>query len=186
MSVFEFAGHTLDLEQGRLRGAAGDITLRPKALSLLIYLVRHAGRVIGKDELLQALWPNTFVTEELLSQCLKDVRRALGPDAEGLIRTIPRRGYVLDETRVCVSTLREVPSPVPSERPSIAVLPFESTNPDQDWFVDGIAEDITIALARSRKLRVISKSYSFAFKGRAFHGGKSHSSFAFVISWRAA
>lgn len=175
MSVFEFAGHRLDLRQGRLRNGAGDVTLRAKSLALLTYLVRNPGRVIGKEELIGAVWPNTFVSDESLSQCLKDIRSTLGPAAEGFIRTVPRRGYVLDEERLRSvdadgQTSAALPDQAHAERPSIAVLPFETAGPDQAWFSDGIAEDITTALAKSRRLRVVSKNYSFAFKGRALRG----------------
>ncbi|MBN9072198.1 MAG: winged helix-turn-helix domain-containing protein [Rhizobiales bacterium] len=175
MAVFEFAGHTLDLNQGRLRNAAGDVALRPKSLSLLTYFVRNPGRVIAKDELVQAVWPDTFVSDDSLSQCLKDIRNALGAEAEGLIRTIPRRGYVLDEERLhTIGQHEEAPLPPADQpnKPSIAVLPFETAGSDRDWFSDGIAEDITTALARSRRLRVVSKNYSFAFKGRSMRGNE--------------
>lgn len=171
MSVFEFAGHTLDLKQGRLRNRAGDVALRPKSLALLTYLVRNPGRVIGKNELIEAVWPDVIVSDDSLSQCLKDIRSALGSGAEGFIRTVPRRGYILDEERLRAhgdaEALREAQA---SDKPSIAVLPFETSGADQDWFSDGIAEDITTALALSRKLRVVSRNYSFAFKGHARRG----------------
>jgi len=175
MSVFEFAGHTLDLRQGRLRNRAGDVTLRPKSLALLIHLVRNPGRVIGKDELIEAVWPDVVVSDDSLSQCLKDIRAALGPEAEGLVRTVPRRGYILDEERLRSpgeehgSPQKQTP-PIAIERPSIAVLPFETNSSDQEWFSDGIAEDLTTALAKSRRLMVISKNYSFVFKGRGLRG----------------
>ncbi len=175
MTIFEFAGHTLDLNQGRLRSGAGDVALRPKSLALLTYFVRNPGRVIAKDELVQAVWPDTFVSDDSLSQCLKDIRGVLGSEAVGFIRTVPRRGYVLDENRLRAvgrgdaAPLPPADQPQP-DKPSIAVLPFGTAVGDQDWFSDGIVEDITTALARSRRLRVVSKNYSFAFKGRAMRG----------------
>ena len=175
MVAFDFAGYTLDLAKGRLRSEAGDVALRPKSLALLAYFVRNPGRVIGKDELVQAVWPNIFVSDDSLSQCLKDIRSALGPAADGLIRTVPRRGYLFDESRLRCATAdgfrpaSQAGTEHP-ERPSIAVLPFEPTGADQEWFSDGIAEDITTALAKSRKLGVVSKNYSFAFKGHAVRG----------------
>ncbi|MBB4648762.1 adenylate cyclase [Aminobacter niigataensis] len=175
MSVFEFAGHTLDLKQGRLRNGAGDVTLRPKSLALLTYLVRNPGRVIDKHELIEVVWPDVVVSDDSLSQCLKDIRVALGPRAEGFIRTVPRRGYILDEQRLRSydeGSDRPPPRKLQStaDRPSIAVLPFETAEADQEWFSDGIAEDITTALTKSRRLLVVSKNYSFAFKGRAVRG----------------
>lgn len=173
MSIFEFAGHTLDLKQGRLRNGAGDVMLRPKSLALLVFFVKNPGRVIDKRELIDAVWPDVIVSDDSLSQCLKDIRLALGPEAEGFIRTVPRRGYILDEARLHSS--READHQpqafqAKSDKPSIAVLPFETAVPDQEWFSDGIAEDITTALAKSRRLLVVSKNYSFALKGRALRG----------------
>ncbi len=174
MTIFEFAGHTLDLRQGRLRNSAGDVTLRPKSLAVLVHLVRNPGRVVSKDELMAAVWPDVIVSDDSLSQCLKDIRAALGPQADGLVRTVPRRGYMLDEERLrspgSGQERQAERSPGSVDRPSIAVLPFEMMGADQQWFSDGIAEDITTALAKSRRLRVVSKNFSFAFKDRAMRG----------------
>jgi adenylate cyclase len=175
MSVFDFAGHTLDLKQGRLRNSAGDVTLRPKSLALLIYFLKNPGRVIGKEELIRAVWPDVIVSDDSLSQCLKDIRVALGPQAEGFIRTVPRRGYILDDGRLRAFG-DDRPSPLElstaREKPSIAVLPFAIGAVDQEWFSDGIAEDITTALAKNGRLKVVSKNYSFAFKGSASRGSE--------------
>lgn len=175
MSVFEFAGHTLDLRQGRLRNRAGDVSLRPKSLALLIHFIKNPGRVIGKDELIGAVWPDVTVSDDSLSQCLKDIRVALGAEAEGLVRTVPRRGYILDESRLrshgeAHDHRQQEQTPGPADKPSIAVLPFETMGAGQEWFSDGIAEDITTALAKSRRLMVVSKNFSFAFKDRALRG----------------
>lgn len=167
MSVFGFAGHTLDLGQGRLRNSRGEVMLRPKSLALLTYLVRNPGRVIGRDELIEAVWPDVVVSDDSLSQCLKDIRAALGPEAEGFIRTVPRRGLILDEQRLSMHGDEQDQAPhkrPTAERPSIAVLPFETSAAEHEWFSDGIAEDITTALARNGRLKVVSKNYSFAFK----------------------
>jgi adenylate cyclase len=168
MSVFEFLGHTLDLKSRRLKNGAGDVMLRPKSLTLLTYLVRNPGRVIAKDELIEAVWPDVVVSDDSLSQCVKDIRNSLGPQAEGFIRTVPRRGYILDERQLRSVPVHEHPKPHRGrgEKPSIAVLPFEAGG-GPEWFATGIAEDITTALAKNRGLRVISKNYSFALKGSA-------------------
>src|SRR5262245_6943971 len=97
---FEFAGHVLDLGRGRLQKSGVDVALRPKSLALLVYLVRNRGRVIAKDELMGAVWSGVAVTDESLTQCVKDVRRTLGQAGQSLIRTVPRRGYVVDEELV--------------------------------------------------------------------------------------
>ncbi|MBO9587177.1 winged helix-turn-helix domain-containing protein [Devosia sp.] len=169
MSLFSFAGHTLDLIQGRLRNGAEEVMLRPKSLALLTYLLRNPGRVIGKEELILAVWPDVVVSDDSLSQCVKDIRIALGPQGEGLIRTVPRRGFILDEQRVEQASGPTRVGPPEVRTPSVAVLAFDTT-PDQEWFSDGIAEDITTALAKSRQLRIVSKNYSFSFRNSARRG----------------
>ena len=67
--------------------------LRPRTSALLAHLITHSDRIIGKDELLQAVWPNVVVTEDSLVQCVKEIRRALGPERHDWIRTVPREGY---------------------------------------------------------------------------------------------
>jgi adenylate cyclase len=155
-SVYEFAGHTLDLGQCRLLRGSKDVGLRPKSLTLLAYLIENRGRVIGKDELIAVVWPNVAVSDDSLSQCLKDVRSALGSHAEGLIRTVPRRGYVVDETRI--RRLAEK-SRLQQDKPSIAVLSFRPLANDREhqWFSDGLVEDITAALAKSHQLFVMPR-----------------------------
>src|SRR5262245_6556531 len=100
MTSFEFAGHVLDLRQGRLREGGFDVALRRKSLLLLEYLVKNPGRVIGKDELVAAVWPDVQVSDESLAQCIKDIRKALGAEGDGFVRTVPRRGYIIDGVRV--------------------------------------------------------------------------------------
>lgn len=97
---FEFAGHVLDLRRLRLQKSGRDVALRPKSLALLVYLIRNSGRVIAKDELIAAIWSGTAVTDESLTQCVRDIRKTLGQEGHGLIRTVPRRGYVADEERI--------------------------------------------------------------------------------------
>jgi DNA-binding winged helix-turn-helix (wHTH) protein len=94
--VYRFSGRVLDLGRGILSDAAGRIDLRPKSLALLVYMVRNAGRVISRDELMKAVWPDVIVGDDSLTQCIRDVRRALGDDAQTLVRTIARCGYIFD------------------------------------------------------------------------------------------
>lgn len=154
--VYEFAGHTLDPRQGRLRRDGKDVDLRPKSLALLSHLIANPGRVIDKEELIAAVWPDVVVSDDSLSQCLKDVRGVLGTEAEGLIRTVPRRGYMVDESRIHV---RSEATASKARKPSIAVLPFRPLANDREhqWFSDGIVEDIAAALARSRQLLVVPR-----------------------------
>src|SRR5262245_60565659 len=100
MTSFEFAGHVLDLQLGRLRRGDEDLALRSKSFLLLAYFIQNSGRVLGKDELVSAIWPDVTVSDDSLTQCIKEIRRALGQGASGLIRTVPRRGYFADDRRI--------------------------------------------------------------------------------------
>src|SRR5437660_7942380 len=96
-----FDGFTLDLTRGCLLRGAQEIRLRPKPFEALKYLVENSGRLINKSELIQVLWPDTAVTDDSLVQCLMEVRRALGDEAQQIIKTVPRRGYIFDrEVRI--------------------------------------------------------------------------------------
>src|SRR5438105_3875189 len=91
-----FDGFTLDLTRGCLLRGNQEIKLPPKPYDALKYLVENPGRLISKRELVEALWPDTAVTDDSLVQCLKEVRRALGDDAQQIIKTVPRRGYIFE------------------------------------------------------------------------------------------
>lgn len=167
---FEFVGHVLDLRQGRLRKDGTDLALRRKSFSLLAYLVQNSGRVIGKDELIAAVWPDVQVSDESLTQCMKDIRKALGEGAGGFVRTVPRRGYIVGEVRVSsieAGSVAPSGSPLP-DKPSIAVLPFSnmSDGPAQDYFVDGVVDEIITALSRINWLFVIARNSSFTYRNR--------------------
>jgi DNA-binding winged helix-turn-helix (wHTH) protein/TolB-like protein len=91
-----FEGFTLDQTRGCLLRGTEEIKLPPKPFDALKYLVDNAGRLVSKAELIQALWPDTAVTDDSLVQCLMEVRRALGDGAQQIIKTVPRRGYIFD------------------------------------------------------------------------------------------
>jgi DNA-binding winged helix-turn-helix (wHTH) protein/tetratricopeptide (TPR) repeat protein len=94
--MLQFAGFTLDLHRLCLLAPSGPAELRPKSFEVLRYLVEHAGRVATKEEIMNAVWPNTTVTEESLTRCISDARRALGDGQQKIIKTVPRRGYMVD------------------------------------------------------------------------------------------
>ena len=91
---YQFREFTLDIERGCLLRSGEEIRLRPKVYETLRYLVENAGRLIGKQELLDAVWPDSFVTDDSLVQCTLELRRALEDRDQQLLRTVPRRGYV--------------------------------------------------------------------------------------------
>ena len=177
-----FEAFTLDLERLCLDGPSGQMDLRRKSFEVLRYLVEHAGRVVTKEEMINAVWPDVTVGDESLTQCISEVRRALGEQSYRIIKTVPRRGYLFDvpisqsdvitghnpnDASPPVEVLsRALPLP---DRASIAILPFAnlSPDPDQDYFADGIVEDIITALSRFKALFVIARNSSFTYKGRA-------------------
>lgn len=93
-SAYRFGEFTLNLSTGRVLKAGEEIKLRPKVYEALKYLVEHPGRLVGKQELTQAVWPDAFVTDDSLVQCTLELRRALGDRTQELVKTVPKRGYL--------------------------------------------------------------------------------------------
>src|SRR5436305_15138950 len=91
---YQFADFSLDRERGSLSRAGQEIKLRPKVFDALQYLVENRGRLVPKEELIQALWPDAFVTDDSLVQCMVELRRALDDRQQEIVKTVPRRGYV--------------------------------------------------------------------------------------------
>ena len=171
-SEVRFGGATLDVARGELRDHVGsEIRLRPKALEFLLILARNAGRVVSRDELFENVWPNVIVTEDSIAQCVREIRRAIGDSKGVFLRTVMKRGYRLD-VEVDLPQKSSLSSGthtlVERERPSLVVLPFQSfpSSPDNEWFADGIVEDITTALSRFRSLFVIARTSAFTLKGQ--------------------
>ena len=164
-----FGNLTLDLERFCLLGPAGQIRLRPKSFEVLRYLAERPGQTITKDELIRSLWPGVTVSEESLTRCISDVRLAIGDRQQIVIKTLPKRGYLLVGP---VSHEGNGLNPAPTDSadlPSIAVLPFDniSRDPTQDYFCEGITEDIITELSRFSELLVIARNSSFQYKSRS-------------------
>ena len=176
-----FEGFTLDLDRLCLHGPSGRVDLRRKSFDVLRYLVEHAGRVVGKEELMKAVWPDVTVSDESLAQCISQVRRAISDESQRIIKTVPRRGYLMD-VPISVSDVTAAGSPLATaataealspilprpDRPSIAVLPFTNMSGEleQEYFADGIVEDIITELSRFSALFVIARNSSFQWKGK--------------------
>ena len=94
LQSYQFGEFTLDGARGCVLKAGKEIRLRPKVYETLKYLVEHPGRLIGKQELMQAVWPDAFVTDDSLVQCTLELRRALDDRSQQLLKTVPRRGYL--------------------------------------------------------------------------------------------
>ena len=163
---FYFEGFTLDVSRGCVRRDNQVIELRPKSFALLCHLVRNAGRLVPKDELIEAVWPAVVVTDDSLARCVSDVRLALGDTEMRIVETVPRRGYLF---AVPVTRMPLTPAsagPLPSDRPSIAVLPFANLgdDPKQGYFSDGLTEDLITLLSSVPDLQVIARHSAFAYK----------------------
>jgi adenylate cyclase len=250
--VFQFGEFALDPNTASLRGRGLSRQLRPKSFDVLHYLARHPGRVVPKDELIEAVWPNVFVTDNSLVQCISDIRLALGDDAQAILKTVARRGYLFaapvvefeavplpppplpengrhpverefaETTAVEESSRGPVPraahapplairaaflvvtvacvlavavgtmwwlghsrpvadavvsaSPAPAADPapdarrvSIAVLPFATVGgtATDEYFADGLTEDVIAALGRFAELSVLSPKAVARYKGQA-------------------
>lgn len=121
---YRFGAFTLDLERGFLRRDDADVPLRPKAFDALAYLVERHGRLVTKAELIAAVWPATSVTDNSLSHCLLEIRRALGDDGQQLIKTVARRGYVFAAQ---VTTGEQASGPAPGvNAPEPQAIPEET------------------------------------------------------------
>jgi adenylate cyclase len=219
--LLQFEGYTLDLTRGCLRAGNRMVELRPKSFGVLAYLVENAGRLVSKDEIMAAVWPDVIASDESLAKCVSEVRAALGDSDQRLVRTVPRRGYLLDvpvspgngalgaaplaaassgkapaeaaaslrpaaaaRSRLvplaaaallallagsaAVFAWRGAYAPSPPDRASIAVLPFANAGGDtnQEYFSDGLTEDLIAGLGRFSSLFVIGRSSVFAYKGR--------------------
>ena len=91
-----FDDYTLDLTRGCLLRGTEEVKLRPISFEALKYLIEHQGQLVSKADLIKAVWPDSFVTDDSLVQCLMEVRRALSDEAQQIIKTVPRRGYIFD------------------------------------------------------------------------------------------
>ena len=184
---FSFSGHTLDVERRELRRGSDPVAIEPQVFDLLIYLLHNRDHVVSKNDLITAIWVGRIVSESTLTSRINAARKAIGDSGEEqrLIRTIARRGFrfVGEVQEQAARDAAHAPStavdssepsrpalPLP-DRPAIAVLPFTNMtdDPAQDYFSDGISEDIITALSKLRWFFVIARNSSFIYKGKAVH-----------------
>ena len=178
---YQFEDFVLDPERRELVRGSHPIETGPQVFDVLLHLVKRCDRVVTKDDLIDSVWGGRIISESTLTSHINAVRKALGDTGEEqrLIRTVPRKGYrfvsLVQEVNGSEANAWATPvksngvSLVAPDRPSIAVLPFVnlSGDPNQDYFVDGIVDDIISALSHKRWLFVIARNSSFTYKGRA-------------------
>jgi len=180
---FQFEDYRLDPGRRELSRGPELVAVGPQVFDVLAYLVTNRAQVVSKDQLLDAVWGGRIVSESTLASHINAVRKAIGDSGEKqrLVKTVARKGFRF------VGEVREAPEePAPTNgklepvpyggakplslpgRPSIAVLPFVnlSGDPEQDYFADGVVEDIIAALSRIRWLFVIARNSSFTYKNK--------------------
>jgi TolB-like protein/cytochrome c-type biogenesis protein CcmH/NrfG len=182
---FSFENHSLDTDLRELRRDGKLVAMQPQVFDLLVHLLENRDRVVSRDDLIAQVWGGRIVSDSTLDSRINAARTAIADNGKDqkLIRTIPRKGVrfigSVDEQ------LDAHPAPAPlsaageplqpalalPDRPSIAVLPFDNMSRDQgqDYFSDGISEDIITALSKLRWFFVIARNSSFTYKGKAVH-----------------
>ena len=178
---FLFEDYALDTDLRELQRGAVVVSVTPQVFDLLDYLIHNRGRVVSKDDLINAIWSGRSVSDEALATRLNAARSAIGDSGreQRLIRTLPRKGVrfvgsvqetqrTVDATVAYDQTGHLNPALALPDKPSIAVLPFHnlSDDPEQEYFADGMVEDIITGLSRSKLLFVIARNSSFTYKGK--------------------
>jgi TolB-like protein/Flp pilus assembly protein TadD len=179
---FRLADWAVSPTTNRISLGTDTIKLEPKVMEVLVYLADHVGQTVTRDELGQAVWRGAVVSDDAITNAITKLRKAFGDDSRssGMIETIPKRGYRLLATVRWLPDDGEVPAPeilpvdpvlgdreLHSLRPTIAVLPFRNLSGDseQDYFSEGISEDITTALSNTGWYEVVARHAAFVYKG---------------------
>jgi TolB-like protein len=160
----------------------GVVHVEPQVFDLLLHLTQNANRVVSKDELIEGVWNGRAVSDAALNSRINAARRAIGDSGEkqAIIRTVQRRGFLFAAdvtTRASGAAVAKrqsagaegaPPGLALPDKPSIAVLPFQnlSADPAQDYFADGMVEDIITGLSRIKWLFVIARNSTFVYKGQ--------------------
>jgi len=159
---FSFGEYQLDTESRCLNRSGQRVHVEPKVFDLLAYLIEHRERVASPDELLDALWPGLHVGPAALTGAVRKAREAVGDDGEhqAVLQTEHGKGFRF------VADVSVAPTPGAPAGHSLAVLPFVnmSADPDQEYFADGIAEELLNTLVRFEGLQVVGRTSSFSFK----------------------
>jgi TolB-like protein len=179
---FKFDNHILDTDRRELRRDGNLVAMQPQVFDLLVHLLKHRDRVVTRNDLIALVWDGRIVSDSTLDSRINAARNAIGDNGkqQRLIRTIPRKGirFVGAVSAPCdaqaapaVETEQLHSALALPDRPAIAVLPFDNMSGDreQEYFSDGISEDIITALSKLRWFFVIARNSSFTYKGKAVH-----------------
>ena len=181
--LFAFDRFRFNASTGELWRERDQVKLTPRAADVLALLVGRAAHVVTKQELFDCIWGGGATGDEALTSCIQELRKALDDDARHprFIETRHRRGY-----RFVVPVTP--PAARVSDKPSVAILPFHnlSPEPEQEYFADGLVEDLTAALSRIPSIFVVDRGSSFAFKGKSVRPSSSGASLGSAISSKAA
>jgi TolB-like protein/DNA-binding SARP family transcriptional activator len=163
---YEFGAFRVDASKRLLARDGTPVPLTPKVFDTLLHLVKHSGTVLAKDELMRAIWPDAVVEENNLNQNISILRRVLGEGSGGqrYIATVSGCGYQF----VAEVKLSKERSESAADGVSIAVLSFAnlSDDPSNQYFCDGLAEELINALAKLEQVRVVARTSAFSFKGK--------------------
>ena len=179
---FNFDNHILDIDRRELRRGGELVAMQPQVFDLLVHLLKHRDHVVSRDDLIALVWGGRIVSDSTLDSRINAARSAIGDNGkeQRLIRTIPRKGLrfvgaVNGPCNAQAASALEAGQPRSGlalpDRPAIAVLPFDNMSGDreQEYFSDGISEDIITALSKLRWFYVIARNSSFVYKGRSVH-----------------
>ena len=164
-----FGDYRFEVETGRLWTGSQEVRLTPKASAVLAVLVARAGQPVSKEDLFATVWSDAAVSDDALTSCIQELRKAFADDARQprFIETRHRRGYrfVASLSEVTTNAGPGLPSPA-RDVSSIAVLPFADMSPgrDQDYLCEGLAEEVINALTHIDGLRVAARTASFQFR----------------------
>ena len=184
---FHFTNHVLDADLRELSRAGEPIAVEPQVFDLLIFLVENRDRIVTKDDLIEKIWEGRIVSELTLTSRINAARKAVADSGrdQDMIRTIARKGFrFVGDVRETTADARAAAAPPPEpatesakphlaalDRAAIAVLPFTnmSGEAEQEYFSEGISEDIITALSKLRWFYVIARNSSYIYKGKSVH-----------------
>jgi DNA-binding winged helix-turn-helix (wHTH) protein len=174
---YDFGPFRFDIALRVLTREGQVISLGNKAVEVLLLLLQNAGNLVGKEELMKEVWPDSFVEESNLTQNIHTLRRVLGDDrvSARYIETVPRRGYqfVAEVKKVGIESSAQTNDDreegYSGPAPKLGVLPFVNATGSErfEYLAEGISDNIINNLSRISKLRVMSRSFMFRYKGSA-------------------